>query len=166
MSPEQFKQRMSEHLAELKAFQRDKLPDIVGTEAVNHFNQSFVNEGFTDETLQKWPDVQRRNASSSWYGYSSVGKNHFSPTRASDKILTGETSELKNATTYIVKEDRVTVRNDKSYAAVHQFGLMAKIFGGMEFTMKARPFIGKSKVLGQNIQAKFQREIKKILKLN
>ena len=123
--------------------------------------------------------MKRRDPNSSWYGFSlgsnsqkpnsapkkdkkKQGSSNFSPTQAKDRILTGETMELKNATTYIAKPDRVTIRNDKPYAAVHQFGLPAKVFGKKAFTMKARPFIGKSEVLEAKIYKEIQKGIQKI----
>jgi phage gpG-like protein len=171
-------------LAELEKFRREDVPDIIGTEAVKHYNQSFVNEGVTDKTLKKWDNVERRKSTSEWYGFSlgsnsqnptkktkskpnekskkAPGKTNFSPTRAKDKILTGETSELKNATRYVKKPDRVTVLNDKPYAAVQNNGGQAKIFGKKTFTMKARPFIYRSEQLEAKIYAKIAKGIQNI----
>jgi phage gpG-like protein len=163
MTPGQAAEAVKRKMAELKRFREEDVPDIIGTEAVNHFNESFVNEGFTDKGLVKWQDVKRRNPNSEWYGFSAGNKKRFSPTRASDKILTGETSELKNSIHYVVKPDRVTVRSDKPYASVHQFGEPAKVFGKKAFTMKARPFIGRSAVLENEIRNKIIREYKKII---
>ena len=184
MTPQEAAAAVKKKLAELERFRREDVPDIIGTEAVRHFNQSFVNEGATDKSLKKWPDVKRRDPASAWYGFSAgsngqnpnvearhasskkdktkIGKSNFSPTRAKDKVLTGETMELKNATDYIKKPDRVTVRNDKSYAAVHNFGGQAKIFGKKAFTMKARPFIYRSEVLNKKIHDMINKGIQKI----
>ena len=188
MTPEEAKQRVRERMAEIERFKLEDVPDIIGTEAVNHYNESFVNEGFTDKSLKKWDNVKRRDSTSEWYGFSlgansqnpnkkalevkgtkkdkktkKLGATNFSPTRAKDKILSGETMELKNAIHYVKKADRVTIRNDKPYASVHQFGETAKIFGKKSFTMKARPFIGRSAVLEANIRAKFVKELKNII---
>lgn len=156
------------------------MPKIIGVEAVNHYNESFVNEGFEDKEIKKWPDVKRRNPESEWYGFSyrsnsakpgvkaghapsdkKKGLTNFSPEATKNKILIG-TADLKNSIHYVVKPDRVTVGTDKPYAAVHQFGMPAKVFGKAEFIMKARPFIGKSEVLNDNIRAKIEKELKKI----
>lgn len=178
MTPQQAAMEVKRKLAELERFRREDVPEIIGTEAVSHFNESFVNEGKTDESLQKWPDVKRRDPESSWYGFSYGGKTprpgankkskakstNFSSSRTQDKILNGETNELKNATDYIVKPDRVTVRNDKPYARVHNFGEMASVFGKKPFKMPARPFIYLSAVLNDKIRDKIKREITKITK--
>lgn len=150
-------------LNEIRMLKERDLPDIVGTEAVNHYRESFVNEGFTDKTTNKWQDVKRRDQTSEWYGFSPEAAKHFSPTRATDKILTGESSELQNSIGYKKKGNIVSVGTDKPYAAVHQFGLPSKIFGKKAFKMTARPFIGKSAILEKNIYSKIERELKKII---
>lgn len=179
MTPQQATAAVKRKLAELERFRREDVPDIIGTEAVRHYNQSFVNEGATDKSLKKWPDVKRRDPTSEWYGFSlgsnsqkpnavdkkdkkKSGSSNFSPTRAKDKILSGETMELKNAIKYVVKADRVTISNDKPYAAVHQFGLPAKVFGKKTFTMKARPFIYRSEQLEAKIYKEIAKGIQKI----
>ena len=184
MTPDEMQKRIHEHLAEIKKFQEEQLPKIIGVEAVNHYTESFVNEGFEDKEVKKWPDVKRRNPANEWYGFSyrsnsakpdavetqhaaskKKGFTNFSPEATKNKVLTGSTSELKNSIHFTVKPDRVTVGTDKPYAAVHQFGMPAKVFGKAEFTMKPRPFIGKSEVLNDAIKAKCEKELKRILKL-
>jgi len=187
MTPEQATAAIKKKLAELERFRHEDVPDIIGTEAVRHYNQSFVNEGATDQSLKKWDDVKRRDPGSEWYGFSlgantqnpnkkpveahggapknkKPGKTNFSPTRTKDKILTGETNELKNATKYVKKADRVTVLNDKPYAHVHNFGGQAYVFGKKAFNMKARPFIYPSSALNKTIHDKIKKEIEKIKK--
>ncbi len=157
-------QKLREKMKEIKDFiASDDAKDIVGTEAVNHFKESFSNEGFTDESLEKWPEVERRKPDSDWYGHSGqTGK--FSDARTAAKILSGETGELKETTTYTKTEKGVRVTNEKVYARVHNFGGMAKIYGKKEFQMLARPFIGKSKVMVDKIKAELKSRIIDILK--
>jgi len=182
MNPDEFKKIFHNHLEEVVKFQKEKLPKIIGVEAVNHYTQSFVNEGFEDKNIKKWHDVKRRNPESEWYGFSygsnsansnkpkrkkeeiNKGITNFSPEATKNKILTGSTSELKNSIHYVIKSDRVTVGTDKPYAAVHQFGMPAKVFGKAEFIMKPRPFIGKSDILNDSIREKIENELKRILK--
>ncbi len=165
MTIEEINRRVKERIAEIRAYKEQNLPDIVGTEAVNHYRESFHNEGFTDKTKRPWQDVKRRDPASPWYGFDPDNKKHFSQTRASDKILTGDSKELQNSITYAKKPGCVTVYTDKPYAAVHQFGLPAKIFGKKTFKMPARPFIGRSEVLMQKIYDKIKRDLNKILSL-
>jgi len=153
MDISEFAKQFSNQMKEVNDFlQGDDVKDIMGVEAVNHFKDSFKNEGFTDETLEKWQDVERRNPSSKWYkeGKASAGR----------KILSGETKELQQSTSYTYISDGVRITNATPYASVHQNGGMAKIFGKKEFTMKARPFIGKSVVMIDNIKDKITNEIK------
>lgn len=163
MDIKEFNSRFSSKMEQIKQFTSgDEIKDILGVEAVNHFKESFQNEGFTDKTLNPWKDVQRRNSSSKWYGHSGqTGK--FSEARTSAKILSGETRELQNATTYKYIPGGVRVSNDKPYAAVHNYGGVAKIYGKKEFQMPQRQFIGKSSVLVAKINDKIKREFKRIL---
>lgn len=165
MDIHEFARRFPEKIKELEDFVKgDAIKDIAGMEAVKHFKDSFVNEGFTDENLQKWPDVKRRDPESAWFGHSGqTGK--FSQTRTLASILNGETSELKEATTYTKTATGVRVYNEKPCAHVHNFGGQAKIYGKKAFQMLARPFIGKSAVLKTNIRTEIRNRIKDILKL-
>lgn len=164
MKIEEFARLFPQKLKEITDFtQSDDIKDIVGVEAVNHFKESFANEGFTDETLNPWKDVKRRDPSSAWYGHSGqTGK--FSPARTTAKILSGETKELQNSLTYTRINNGARITSDKPYASVHQFGGMAKIYGKKPFHMTPRPFVGKSAVLVRNINEKIKREITKIIK--
>lgn len=142
----------------------EDIKDVLGTQAKNHFKESFDHEGFKDEdTIKKWPEVKRRDPESSWYGHSSqTGK--FAEARTTAKILTGHTGELKESISYVKIDRGVRVSSPKEYAKVHQEGLQAKIYGKKVFQMPARPFIGKSAVLKRNIEDKITIEIKRILK--
>lgn len=158
-----FSADFAQRMEKVKEFiQGDDIKDILGVEAVNHFKESFVNEGFTDETLQKWPEVERRQPESPWFGHSGqTGK--FSQSRTMAKILTGETKELQSSISYVKTSEGARVTNAAPYAAVHQFGMQAKVYGGKSFAMKRRPFVGKSMVLKQNIEDKITSEITNIL---
>lgn len=139
-----------------------KLKDIVGTEAVGHFKESFDKEGFTDETLNPWKEVERRKPDSPWFGHSGQ-KGKFSTGRTTSKILSGETGLLRDSIRFAYLPDGVRVSNSAPYAAVHQYGLPAKIYGKKPFTMPERPFFGASKVLKRRIEDKIKREIVKII---
>lgn len=157
---QQFPQKMEEFTRYIEG---DEIRDMFGIEAVNHFKQSFLNEGFTDETLEKWDEVERRKPESLWYGHSGqTGK--FSQARTTAKILSGETRELANAISYVRTPEGARITNDKPYASVHQFGLPAKIYGKKSFVMKPRPFFGKSVILVNKIQDNIRRRFIDIIK--
>lgn len=164
MDIQDFAKRFPQKMAKITEFANgSKIRDILGVEAVNHYKQSFLDQGFTDEVLNPWKDVKRRNPESKWYGHSGqTGK--FSAARTTAKILTGETRELQNAITFRRLENGVRVSNEKPYASVHNYGGMAKIYGKKAFQMPPRKFIGKSAVLVSNINAKIHREFISILK--
>ncbi len=163
MDIQEFARQFPQKMKELTDFvEGDDIKDIMGTEAVNHFKGSFENEGFTDEVLNPWQDVERRDPDSSWYGHSGqTGK--YSNARTTAKILTGETRELRESISYSKTERGARIRNGTPYAAVHQFGLQAKIYGKKVFQMIARPFMGKSVILKQNIESKIYKRIKEII---
>lgn len=157
---------------------------FMGEEAVTHFKDSFANEGFTDETLDKWKEVSRREPNSGWYGHDGFSENDkkankrqnkkrakegqtaligsFSKTRATDKILTGHTRELREGISYVTTEKGARIISSTPYGRVHQFGMPAKIYGKGTFQMPKRPFMGKSVVLKTNIEDKIKRELTKI----
>lgn len=166
MDIKDFARKFPEKMQKIKEFTNgDAIKDIIGIEAVNHYKESFQNEGFTDETLNPWKDVQRRNPSSRWYGHSGqTGK--FSQARTTAKILSGETRELQNAITYRYIAGGVRVSNDKPYASVHNYGGRAKIYGKKEFQMPKRQFIGRSAVMVSKINDKIKRRMIDILKNN
>ena len=140
----------------------EDVKDILGVEAVNHYKQSFKNEGFEDKSVVKWKDVKRRDEKSRWYGHSGQ-TGRFSEARTKAPVLSGETHELHESISYKKIPFGVRISNDTPYAAVHQFGLQAKIYGKKTFTMIARPFMGASARLKEKIEDKIIREIKKIL---
>lgn len=164
MDIQEFAKIFPERMKKLKDFAAgDDIKDILGTEAVNHYKESFDNQGFTDKTTNPWQDVKRRDSSSPWYGHSGqTGK--FSNARTTAPVLNGETLELKNATTYAKTERGVRVSNDKPYARVHNYGGRAKIYGKKEFQMPERKFIGRSAVMVAKINAKIKREFQRIIK--
>lgn len=150
-------------MEEVEDFAHEKVYKVVAEEAVDHFKESFRKEGFTDETLQKWPDVKRRDDKSEWYGFQPGNKKNFSSSRAVANILTDK-GDLGDAITWRKEPGKVIVSNDKPYARVHNYGGTAKIFGKKSFTMKQRRFMGPSKALTIKINDKITREITNILK--
>lgn len=179
MDMQEYNRQFQQKMQEIREFvEGDDIKDIAGVEAVNHFQGSFDNEGFTDETLDKWDDVARRDPESPWYGHNGFSSGtpkkkikkgntelvgNFSQARATAKILRGKTSELRNGIFYKYTGKGVRVTSPTEYGRVHQFGMMAKIYGKKAFQMIARPFMGKSVVLVTNIKDKIRRELIKIL---
>jgi len=156
-----FEQQLNEKMEEIKDFVSNDVPDIIGVEAVNYFKDSFDKEAFDGNP---WKDVERRNPASPWYGFSYLSNKSFSEARTTARILSGETGELRNAITYVKQPGAVTVLNEKPYAAVHNYGLPAKVFGKKPFIMPKRTFMAHSEKLQENIDDKIYREMTNILK--
>lgn len=181
MDIQEFARLFPEKMKELTDFiNGDAIKDILGTEAIKHFQGSFDNEGFTDETLDPWQDVKRRDPNSPWYGHDGfestkeerdarkeknpdlIGK--FSEERSTAKILSGKTRELRNGIYYDHTDLGVKIISPTPYGRVHQFGLLAKVYGKASFQMTPRPFMGQSVLLKNNIEDKIIREFTKIMK--
>lgn len=130
--------------------------DIVGTEAVNHFKDSFQNEGFTDQSIERWVEVKRRQ-----------GKGKGAD--ASRKILTGRTGALADSISYEKQPGRVIVSAnplnsgaDTNYAAVHNFGV-SNAGRKRNTVIPQRKFLGESQKLNDNIVAKIERWLSGLL---
>lgn len=153
------------------------LPLIIGTEAVNHFKESFVNEGFTDTGLQKWSSRKTKR---------SGGTN-------SQPVLSN-TGELADSIEFRVEGKNIIITTDKKHAQIHNEGGTIKVTDGMrkyfwamhyaaqeagdedlmnqwkylalskEIKIPKRQFIGESEVLNQRIAVRIERDLTNILK--
>jgi phage gpG-like protein len=151
------------------------MPVIIGQEGVNHFQESFDKEGFTDSSLQKWPEVKRRDPTSEWYGFKAGSKSarpgekrkkkgtvtNFSPSAARRKILTGETRELSDSIQYRIKPKSIHYFSPLPYASVHNSRGKARVFGGKAFLMPQRKFIGRSRVLESRLRKMIKNDLNK-----
>lgn len=104
----------------LEQFMKNDLPDIAGTEAVNHFAESFQNEGFTDRELKKWVEVQRRKATVKRNG--KQVPNPYKGVKRTRKILKGDSGDLGESLTYDTAGYDVIISSDKPYARAHNQG--------------------------------------------
>lgn len=164
MDAEEFYKLLEQNAKEIQNFVDDIFPFLAGDIAVNHFRENFAKEGFIDNGLKKWAEVERRKPNSPWYGFAPNNKKQFSPVRAADKILK-DTNELQDATDYkVTGKGEVTIVNDKPYAAVHNEGGKAYVFGKKAFQMPKRQFIGHSKELDKKILDMATKEIDKLIK--
>lgn len=137
--------------------------EVMAETAIDHFRGSFAGEGFTDAKLNPWQDVKRRDPDSPWYGHSGQ-TGRFSEARTTAKILTGETGHLRASFKYLPTAKGVRVQNTAPYAAVHQYGLPAKVYGKKSFVMPRRPFMGDSKEMRDKIQKAILSDLESILK--
>lgn len=166
--------------AKLKAAQnyiKNDVPEIIGIEAVKHFKKSFENEGFTDKNLTKWAARKTKR---------------FGSTNSQKTLV--KSSELVDSIEYTVQGTNIIIHTDKPYAQIHNEGgkipvtpQMKKYFWAMnktakdmgdfdlaeqykfmalakEITIVQRQFIGNSEVMNNNIFAKIDKDLTKILK--
>lgn len=157
-------------------FINNDIMDIIGIESVNHFKQSFEDEGFTDASLEKWESRKSKRL-----------------TRNDQKTLS-DTTELAEAIDYSVNGNEITIVNDKPYAQIHNEGgeitvtpkmrsffifkhyealergnddvadMWKAMFFSDTLTIPKRQFIGESEMLNTNIMEKIVRELDRIFK--
>lgn len=146
-------------------FVQDAAPRIIETEALNHFNDSFTYQGFTDKSLAKWPKRKAPKRK----GKPITGKSleRWKEKDQGRAILVSHANDakgthLKDSITGEITPGKVTITVDKPYAQVHNDGLRAGRPPG--FTMPQRQFIGPSEKLEQKIHAKLEKEIDKLIK--
>ena len=165
---------MLKKLQEAKRYIKEDVPEIIGTEAVNHFKQNFHNEGFDNK---KWASRKSKRTG---------GTN-------GQKILT-KSGELSESIDYRVEGNTIIIYSDKLYAQIHNEGgiipVTAKMKGyffakakelkeagetdvaemyiamalSKEITIEQRQFMGESDVLMQKISARITKDLTNILK--
>lgn len=164
MDPNQFKKLLIANQNQIKRFVNNIAPDLIGDAAVNHFKENFDKEGFVDETLKPWKEVKRREEGSTWYEFDANKPPKYRSTkRGNDKILK-DTNQLQDSIEYEAKQHKVIIYSELPYAAVHNYGQKAKIFGKKSFKMPKRQFIGSSRQLDKKIIKMLTSEIDKIIK--
>jgi len=151
---------MISRLESVKEYINNDVLDVTGVEGVNHFKRNFQEEGFDGK---KWaPRKTVRKGSTN-----------------GQKILSGSTGELADATDYEKQGNEVVFSNDKPYAQIHNEGFngpenvrahVRTVKGKQqtvrqherEMNMPQRQFIGDSEVLNRNISNKIVRDIDKL----
>lgn len=128
---------------ELKAVLDDTLR-LVGNEAHAFYKNSFTNQGFTDESLNKWQPRKRINKRSG-IGIL-MGKNQ--------RLLNSIKKRKKNAFSIAFSSDLV-------YANVHNEGLRSG--RGRGFQMPKRKFIGYSATLNRKLTLTINRRIERFI---
>ena len=146
MTPEEHIKHLLETNRQFHRWYNENLPIIVGELAVSHFKDSFQNEGFTDEALDKWQDVKRRTE-----------PKRNQRTRDKLKILTqqgdlGRSIEFtqRPGEVIIISDTSTGVSSSKDYAKPHNEGT-TNAGRNHNVTIPKRQFIGKSAILERKI---------------
>lgn len=114
----------------------DQMVPVMGNEALNHFKDSFPNQGFTNESTEKWKPRKR--------------PDRKRPGRA---ILI-DTGRLRRSLRYYrAKKYTAGIASNVPYANRHNEGLAG---------MPQRQFVGYSGKLNRRLIEKFDKRIKTI----
>lgn len=170
--------KWDEKLRRLNDYLENDIQTRIGVESVNHFKASFENQGFTDVSLKKWDEVERRKPSSPWYGFKYKGTasrpgtkkrkktsfSNYSPAATSRPILSGETGNLMNGIRWRKVGRQVEITANTKYAKLINEGGPMKIFGKHISKMPQRQFMGPSNALNKKIESKIMNDLKNIMK--
>lgn len=120
---------------------------ILGVEAKKHFQEGFQRDkqGFTDKTLEKWPDIKE-----------ATKKRKRKKNGDLAPILTNN-GHLRDSIDWEgdYNQQAVVISSDLVYAEVHNEG------GGPN-NMPKRQFMGPSQQLDKKVQAKIEKQLDKI----
>lgn len=123
---------------------------IMGTDAKNHFVKSFRNQGFEDETIQKWQPRKRKS-------YRTRNGRVVDDTNRAILVKTGD---LRRSIRVISRSYRtIVLGSDLPYAQIHNDGLNGLAYGKHPFKMPKRQFIGHSKKLIDKLRDKLDKRI-------
>lgn len=163
-------------LQRVKQYLDNDAKTIIGVEALKWFKKSFMDQGFTDQSLEKWEEVQRRKPESPWYGFqfgsnskkpgkkTRGGTSNFSPAATQRPILSGTTQELINSMFWEKTASGVRVIARAAHAKIQNEGGPMKVFGKHSAQMPKRQFMGPSKQLKEKLRSMILKDIKNILK--
>ena len=162
MDQDDFIRDIQRQARELEQFLEDDLLDIIEVEGLNHFEESFENEGFTDESLEKWQPrktTDKRGRDITRYRTGRVGRagelNAYGRKNQGRAILTGHDTgdKLRNSLKATKVNDGVEFSTDKEYAEVHNEG---------SDIMPQRQFMGASEVLNDAVKNKIDKTLDNI----
>src|SRR5574343_431061 len=174
---ENFQNSINKISQAIKYLEKD-VPTIMGVEAVNHYKDSFQNQGFTDKGLQKWDEVERRKSGSRWKGFqygSTVprpgqkqrkkgSQTNYSPAAESRPILSGTTQELMNSIKWEKTANGIRVYSDVVYAKLQNQGGDMSIFGKKRTQLKKNQFMGQANVMRNKLIRIITNDLKRIFK--
>lgn len=146
---------------EVKRYINRDAPRIVAKMARDHAKQSFQDEGYTDDSYQKWTEVKRR-------GDDKMKRNKdgtVSKRQARDqkrKILTDTGDLQRSIQSEVVSSELVEIGSDLIYAKAHNEGT-DNAGRNNNVKLPKRQFLGKSKQLEKEMTEKFQKDLTQIL---
>ncbi|MDD2965441.1 MAG: phage virion morphogenesis protein [Bacteroidales bacterium] len=161
MDAKDFLDKINQSLNNLPRAVRSDLSDAAGKLAVDHFTENFQLQGFVDNGLNPWDEVQRRKESNKRRGKSGKLLKR-QPASTSRPILTGSTGDLGRSIEHIPGNSQVEVFSDIPYAAAHNEGTTTA-GRNHSVTIPKRQFIGPSAELDAKIEKEIAATIKKFM---
>jgi phage gpG-like protein len=150
--------KLTQLAQKIRQLTNNDLPRIAGKMAVDFFKQSFINEGFTDTSLERWPEVKRRQ------------DPRVRGARATRKILTGDTGDLGESITYHIRPPSEVVikaeaysKTGFNYAPVHNEGV-TDAGRNHNVVIPKRQFIGYSATLDKQIEQEIENKLSDLWK--
>jgi len=155
-----------EKMEKLQKFIHKDIPRIVKREALNHFEESWTNQGFTDKNLIKWdkrkaPPQLTKKLKQQSKTYSKWKKDNEGRAILVSKRTNTDGGHLKDSITATITGSAVIFATDKPYALIHNQGGFAGR-NNKAFIPK-RQFMGHSQTLMDNIEKKIETLINKIM---
>ncbi len=123
---------------------KNDLPVVLGNTAVNHFVQSFRNQGFLDESASAW--APRKTADSGRATLVKTGN-----LRRSIRVAYATWS-------------KISVISDTDYSHIHNYGGIAKAWGKTTFRMKQRRFMGFSHELNKKSLMEIRKRLARVFR--
>lgn len=156
--------------ADMEKLMTEKLPKIIGVEAVRVVKDNFRLQGYdTGDSVQKWPKRNKRTDYRYNKRYGVKGA-----TVQADAPIMDQTGDLKNSIDYdVINAKSVKIGVDLHlipYAAIHNAGLMGKAWGKNPFRMTKRQYMpsaseGPNKKILKAIDKKVNFEIMQVMRL-
>lgn len=129
-----------------------KLAPVIGNIAQRHFQENFDKEGFVDDGLKKWPEVERRMPGTRAYRYGKLSSRTRPILRGSGTPILSNSIRVLRATSRRIEVGTTGTAN--KYAEVHNAGIGR---------MKKRQFVGNSRILNEKFEKRIKLEIDNVL---
>jgi phage gpG-like protein len=142
----------------IDALRRTKqdLPKKLANTAQTFFKQSFRNEGWTDQNIQRW---QPRK------GELGKGISKLKRGSSSGRGILMKSGNLRNSIYLaMVSWNRIRIESDLDYAAIHNYGKQGLAWGKYKFKMPKRKFMGNSYRLRQQLRTKIETTLNRVMR--
>lgn len=135
---------------------KNDLTTILANDIVNFFKKSFRKQGWEDTGVQRW---QPRK------GEISGGIAKVSKKSAGGRGILIQSGDLsKSIEVESANWGNIRIKSALPYSAIHNDGLMGKAFGKYSFKMPKRKFMGRSRVLHNQLKEKMERKMNIVFK--